>query len=242
MKWNDFYSNVSKSFQNLRKEEDFFDVTLVGDDGKHATAHKLVLASCSEYFKNVFSNSKKYFQAHALICLEGLQQDDLNNVLDYIYRGEVQILQQDLDRFLAIAQRLKLEGLIGGELQEEEEKEENYLEEEMTVPENYSSQDTNKYETNIIRNVSPSEKPVISFQSPEFQSLEELDQKLEESFSKDATGNFVCNHCTKSYRFRSYMKEHVEIHFDGLSFPCNFCDKTIRSRQSLRKHKQRNHS
>ena len=140
LKWNDFHSNVTKSFQNLRKEEDFFDVTLVGDDGKHATAHKLVLASSSEYFKNVFNNSKKYFQSHALICLEGLLQDDLNNILDYIYQGEVQIHQQDLDRFLAIAQRLKLEGLIGGEQEEEEEEEENYLEEERTVTENHSSQ------------------------------------------------------------------------------------------------------
>ena len=84
LKWNDFTSNVTRSFQNLRKEEDFFDVTLVGDDGRHVTAHKLVLTSSSEYFKNVFTNSKKYFQSHALICLEGLQQDDLNNILDYI--------------------------------------------------------------------------------------------------------------------------------------------------------------
>ena len=51
-----------------------------------------------------------YFQqSHALICLEGLQQDDLNNILDYIYQGEVQIYQKDMDRFLAVAQRLKLD-------------------------------------------------------------------------------------------------------------------------------------
>ena len=61
LKWNDFPSNVQKSFQNLRKEEDFFDITLVGDDFKHVTAHKLVLSSSSEYFKKVFFNNKKYF-------------------------------------------------------------------------------------------------------------------------------------------------------------------------------------
>ena len=100
LKWNDFPSNVQKSFQNLRKEEDFFDITLVGDDFKHVTAHKLVLSSSSEYFKMVFSNNKKYFQSHALICLEGLNQSDLNNVLDYVYHGELQIYQHDLDKFL----------------------------------------------------------------------------------------------------------------------------------------------
>ena len=88
LKWNDFTSNVKDSFQNLRNEEDFFDITLVGDDYKHVTDHKLVLSSCSEYFKNVFSNNKKHFQSHAMICLEGLNHGDLNNILDYIYQGE----------------------------------------------------------------------------------------------------------------------------------------------------------
>ena len=32
-------------------------------------------------------------------------------VLDYIYQGEVQICQEQLDRFLVVAQRLQLEGL-----------------------------------------------------------------------------------------------------------------------------------
>ena len=149
LKWDNFQNNISKSFQKLRNEEDFFDVTLVGDDGTHVMAHKLLLASSSEYFKNVFIYSKKYFQqSHALICLEGLQQNDLNNILEYIYQGEVQIHQQDFDRFLAIAQRLKLEGLTGGE-QQEEEKEENYLEEDFKLAENDSFQNKNKNETNI---------------------------------------------------------------------------------------------
>ena len=113
LKWNDFTSNVHKSYQNLRKEEDFFDVTLVGDDFKHVTAHKVVLSSSSEYFKKVFSKNRNYFQSHALICLEGLNQTDLNNILDYIYHGELQLYQPELDRFLKIAERLKLEGLEG---------------------------------------------------------------------------------------------------------------------------------
>ena len=235
LKWNDFHSNLSKSFQEFRKEDDFFDVTLVGDDGKHVTTHKLVLASSSEYFKNVFTNSKKYFQSHALICLEDLQQDDLNNILDYIYHGEVQMHQQDLDRFLEIAQRLKLEGLIGGEQEEDEGTE--YLEPQKEAVENIS-----KSEKKIVKDFITIEKPVISIQASDIHSLEELDQKVEESYSKDATGNYACHHCTKSFGKRGNIKEHVEIHFDGLTFPCGFCDTVLRSRKSLRLHKSRQHS
>ena len=40
---------------------------------------------------------------------------ELTNVLDYIYNGELQIYQENLERFLEIAARFQLEGLIGGE-------------------------------------------------------------------------------------------------------------------------------
>ena len=113
LKWNDFPTNVVQSFQQLRHEEDFSDVTLVGDDFKPISAHKVVLSSCSEYFKNVLHNSQKH--SHPVLCLEGLGNTDLTNILDYIYNGEVNIYQEDLDRFLTISQRLKLEGLIGQE-------------------------------------------------------------------------------------------------------------------------------
>ena len=236
LKWDAFQSNVSKSFQKLRNEKDFFDVTLVGEDGTHVLAHKLLLASSSEYLKNIFIYSKMYFQqSHALICLEGLQQDDLNNILDYIYHGEVQMHQQDLDRFLEIAQRLKLEGLIGGEQEEDEGTE--YLEPQKEAVENIS-----KSEKKIVKDFITIEKPVISIQASDIHSLEELDQKVEESYSKDATGNYACHHCTKSFGKRGNIKEHVEIHFDGLTFPCGFCDTVLRSRKSLRLHKSRQHS
>ena len=59
LKWNDFHSNVSKSFGLLRNEDYLHDVTLVSDDYKQVTAHKLVLSACSEYFKNIFRNNRK---------------------------------------------------------------------------------------------------------------------------------------------------------------------------------------
>ena len=40
------------------------------------------------------------------------------NVIDYIYQGEVQIYQECLDRFLLIAQRFKLNGLLANQSKE----------------------------------------------------------------------------------------------------------------------------
>ena len=80
----------------------------LSDKCMHLT-HKLVLSSCSEYFMNIFKNKK---HAHPLICLEGITNSDLTNILDYMYNGEVKIFQENLDRFLAIAQRFQLQGLM----------------------------------------------------------------------------------------------------------------------------------
>ena len=34
LKWNDYQENTIKTFSKLRKEEDFYDVTLVSEDKK----------------------------------------------------------------------------------------------------------------------------------------------------------------------------------------------------------------
>ena len=52
-----------------------------------------------------------------MLCLSGVSSTDMKNILDFIYNGEIQIYQDNLDQFLTIAQRFKLDGL----LQEKEE-------------------------------------------------------------------------------------------------------------------------
>jgi len=109
LKWNDFHTNVSKSFGLLRNEAYLHDVTLVSDDHNKVQAHKLVLSACSEYFRDIFKNNP---HSHPLLCLDGITSEELKNIMDYIYNGEVKVFQENLERFLVVAQRLKLEGLI----------------------------------------------------------------------------------------------------------------------------------
>ena len=118
LKWNGFQSNVSDSFSLLRNEDYLHDVTIVTDDHEQVAAHKLVLSACSEYFKNIFKKSK---HSHPLLCLEGVSSKDVRNMMDYIYNGELQIFQDDLDQFLKVAQRLKIEGLMTDPALDQEE-------------------------------------------------------------------------------------------------------------------------
>ena len=106
--FNDFFQTIARSFSRVRNDEEFCDVTLVSDDLIPVSAHKLVLSSTSEYFRTVLKQSK---QAQPMVCLEGISSKELIQVLDYVYDGEVRLEQSNLQRFLELAQRFKLEGI-----------------------------------------------------------------------------------------------------------------------------------
>ena len=50
IQWSDFQENIKNAFGNLRKNNDFTDVTLVCEDGQQVKAHKVILAASSLFF------------------------------------------------------------------------------------------------------------------------------------------------------------------------------------------------
>jgi len=119
LRWNDFESNVSGAFRDLRQEADFFDVTLGCPDGKSLQAHKVILSACSSTFKTMLRDTQRNTNSHhPYIFLRGVSFPDLSAVLDFMYHGEVNVAQEDLNSFLAVAEELQIKGLTqkeGGE-------------------------------------------------------------------------------------------------------------------------------
>jgi len=107
LRWNDFESNISKAFREIREEKDFFDVTLTCDDDQ-ISAHKVILSACSPFFRSVLKRNK---HEHPLLYLKGVKYSDLVAVLNFMYHGEVNVAQEDLNTFLAVAEDLKVKGL-----------------------------------------------------------------------------------------------------------------------------------
>lgn len=108
LKWNDFTSNLSTAFQDLRKDEDFFDVTLLTEDSE-IKCHKLVLGACSPHFRQIIKRLSS--TQNPAIYLRGVRHEDIKNILEFMYLGEVNIAHEDLDSFLAVAQDLCIKGL-----------------------------------------------------------------------------------------------------------------------------------
>ena len=233
LKWNDFHSNVSKSFEILRTEDYLQDVTLVGDDDCQVKAHKLVLSACSSYFKKIFT---KNMNSNILLCLEGTDQTDLKNILDYIYFGEVQIFQEELDRFLNIAQRLKLEGMMGDSNETKQDGNEEKIEHSL-IDEDRGSEwqkPQQKKRTTMTREIETCEDKVILPMSSH--DMAEVNEKINQSFEKVASEVYKCLLCEKVSKKSIDIKRHVETHLEGLSYPCQQCGKTFRSKNSLSNH------
>ncbi len=114
LRWNDFAENVSGAFRDLRDENDLFDVTLACSDAGTRTlqAHKVILSACSNFFKGMF-RQQMHSQRHPnpYIYLRGVSFTDLASILDFIYNGEVNVAQEDLNSFLAVAEELQIKGL-----------------------------------------------------------------------------------------------------------------------------------
>jgi len=107
LRWNDFENNISNAFKELRDDKDFFDITLACDDDQ-MQAHKVILSACSPFFRNIL---RRNHHQHPLLYLKGVKYSDLQSVLNFMYHGEVNIAQDELNSFLAVAEDLKVKGL-----------------------------------------------------------------------------------------------------------------------------------
>jgi len=107
LRWNDFESNISLAFREIREEKDFFDCTL-SCGSRQIQAHKLILSACSPFFRSILRQNP---HQHPLLYLKGVEFTDLQAVLNFMYHGEVNVAQEELNSFLAVAEDLKIKGL-----------------------------------------------------------------------------------------------------------------------------------
>ena len=108
LQWNDFCDNVSSAFGDLRDDKEFTDVTLACEGGQQVEAHKVVLIASSPFFLNLLKKNK---HPHPLVLMRGVLYEDLVTMVDFLYNGEANVYQENLDSFLAMAEELRLKGL-----------------------------------------------------------------------------------------------------------------------------------
>ncbi|RZF39312.1 hypothetical protein LSTR_LSTR007712 [Laodelphax striatellus] len=96
LRWNNHRSNLLTVFDQLLQNEAFTDVTLTCEGGTSVKCHKMVLAACS----------------HPVVVLKDVRYSEMKAILEYMYRGEVNVAQDQLGALLKVAEALKIKGLV----------------------------------------------------------------------------------------------------------------------------------
>ncbi|XP_055537044.1 longitudinals lacking protein, isoforms H/M/V isoform X3 [Wyeomyia smithii] len=107
LRWNNYTNYITGAFDSLRYEEDLVDVTLCCE-GRKIRAHKILLSACSAYFKEIFKENPCQ---HPVIIFKNVKYTDLMSIVEFMYQGEVSVVQESLPSFLHTAELLSIRGL-----------------------------------------------------------------------------------------------------------------------------------
>merc|ERR1712203_772426 len=107
LKWNDHHASFFMIVEDLCRTEQLCDVTLACG-GQVFETHKLILSVCSPYFRTLL-NSRP--DKHPIVYLKDVNPKHLEQLLSYMYRGEINVLQEDLGPLIETARGLQIKGL-----------------------------------------------------------------------------------------------------------------------------------
>ncbi|XP_060534637.1 protein bric-a-brac 2-like isoform X2 [Cylas formicarius] len=107
LRWNNHQSTLVAVFDTLLENGTLVDCTLAAE-GKFLNAHKVVLSACSPYFEALLS---RHYDKHPILILKDVKFQELKAMMDYMYRGEVNISQDQLAALLKAAESLQIKGL-----------------------------------------------------------------------------------------------------------------------------------
>ena len=250
LKWNDFQTNISSSYRDLRETNEFSDVTLVSEDNQQIEAHRVILSACSPFFMTVFKKNK---HPHPMIYMWEMKSKDLIAIVDFIYQGEANIFQDDLDNFLSFAEKLQLRGLSGQERKNEQSDQHGTGENKQSIKSKPTPESDEVKRTLNVKQELSENTPNISFDERTLSLLNksivsidntnELDEQINSMMQRiEGSKDWECKVCGKVANYKNNIRQHIEAnHIEGATHPCQLCGKISRSRNGLTNHVLRFH-
>ncbi|XP_068085624.1 protein jim lovell [Anabrus simplex] len=107
LRWNNHQNHILNAFDTLLQNETLVDVTLVCEETS-VRAHKVVLSACSPYFQRIFSENPC---KHPVIVLKDLRGWEVQAIVDFMYKGEISVVQEQLTSLIKAAESLQVRGL-----------------------------------------------------------------------------------------------------------------------------------
>ncbi|XP_050511525.1 protein jim lovell-like [Diabrotica virgifera virgifera] len=107
LRWNNHQTHILAAFEALLQAETLVDVTLVCAETS-VRAHKVVLSACSPFFQRIFSENPC---KHPVIVLKDFNGWEVQAIVDFMYKGEISVIQEQLQSLIKAAESLQVRGL-----------------------------------------------------------------------------------------------------------------------------------
>ena len=254
LQWNDFQKSIVSTHQELRDSQDFSDVTLVCEENQRIEAHKLILSSGCEFFRSVLAEEPS---SHPVIYMRGVRAAIMESLVDFIYRGEVNIPKDLINEFLDLAGDLKMKGLVKNESDENaregdgKEDGENMKNKPSQVQRTRNRQiweedeeDLNSAECEDKINNGDISGEIRSDERKVSVSFGEKNKELKEKtllLIEKRENQWGCISCHRISKNHAIARRHAETHVSGFIHTCTKCDKTFQTSNSVNMHFYTNH-
>lgn len=107
LRWNNYQFNLMSVFDQMLQNELFVDVTLACE-GSLIKAHKMVLSACSPFFQTIFIDNPC---EHPVVIMKDVRLIELKAIVEFMYKGEINVVQDQIGPLLRVAETLKIRGL-----------------------------------------------------------------------------------------------------------------------------------
>ena len=226
LRLDEFERNIKKSWQDLQIETDFCDVTLACED-KQIKTHKVILSACSPVLRNILKLNQN---PHPLIYLRRVKYKNLLNLLNFMYQGEANVLEEDLSSFLDVAEDLNIRGLSEGNTEKVESTPQvtnQAISKKTKTTENIIEPKYNdnhaEFEQSSKDNITDDTESNVSISTIERQSISTKQEKDDDNTQSVVSlldgKQFRCEMCNKQYSSKSGLNDHNKMIHEGVRIP-----------------------
>jgi len=222
LNWHTYSDHLREMLHKMRKTENLTDVTLVCDDQKKYKAHKIVLSACSTVFKNIIDSLP---QNASVIYLRGIQHQEMESILEFMYLGVASFYQERMTEFLTVAKNLEIKE-ISKDVEFNDGEEANYEQDISETTHHQSEEQEENSETDDLI-------------SNQFSNINTNNGS--KSLEQSTNGKFSCDQCEKHYASKQMLKNHFQNKHEGVKFACNQCDYQGTRQSNLTNHIKSKH-
>ena len=212
LSWEQFSDHLQLMSRELFKADKYSDVTIVCDDQIQFKAHKIILSACSPVFKNIIDNNPS---KHPLIYLRGIQSQEMESILQFMYLGEGKFYYERMGEFIKVSKDLEVKEISNG----------------VEIP---------NVEEDVTKETITDDK--VKEPDEDYEHKPKPENLFSQSQPRNQISSTECPECGKDFSRKPFMLRHFRSVHKAIKYPCVHCDYQATRHDSLQDHIAAKHS